>query len=171
MSKRYLINDTSFIEVGSWKGGVSGLVSLANKDKKIDYFVCDTFSGVVNSSQEDTFFKNSEYNNATSNDVKQVEDITGKKFNIVEGIFPNSISNFAINKPISFAHIDVDTYISAKESLDFILSNSINGAMIILDDYGGWFTDGITKFGNEIKSNNKLVVVPNHLGQLIIYKL
>ena len=57
MSKRYLINDTSFIEVGSWKGGVSGLVSLANKDKKIDYFVCDTFSGVVNSSQEDTFLK------------------------------------------------------------------------------------------------------------------
>ena len=100
-----------------------------------------------------------------------MEDITGKKFNIVEGIFPNSISNFAINKPISFAHIDVDTYISAKESLNFILSNSINGAMIILDDYGGWFTDGITKFGNEIKSNNKLVVVPNHLGQLIIYKL
>ena len=171
MSKRYLVNDTSFIEVGSWKGGVSGLVSLANKDKKIDYFVCDTFSGVVNSSQKDTFFKNSEYNNATSNDVKQVEDITGKKFNIVEGIFPNSMSNFVINKPISFAHIDVDTYISAKESLDFILSNSINGAMIILDDYGGWFTDGITKFGNEIKSNNKLVVVPNHLGQLIIYKL
>ena len=57
MSKRYLIDNTSFIEVGSWKGGVSGLVSLANKDKNVDYFVCDTFSGVVNSSEED-FFKN-----------------------------------------------------------------------------------------------------------------
>ena len=69
MSKRYLISDTAFIEVGSWKGGVSGIVALANKDKKIDFFVCDTFSGVVNSSQKDTFFKNSEYNNATSNAV------------------------------------------------------------------------------------------------------
>jgi len=153
MSKRYLVNDTSFIEVGSWKGGVSGLVSLVNKDKNIDYFVCDTFNGVVNSSQKDTFFKNSEYNNATSNDVREVENISDKKFNIVEGIFPNSMNNSVINKPISFAHIDVDTYISAKESLDFILSNSINGAMIVLDDYGGWFTDGITKFGNELKSN------------------
>ena len=171
MSKRYLVDNTSFIEVGSWKGGVSGLVSLANKDKNIDYFVCDTFSGVVGSSEEDTFFKNSEYKDATPNDVREVENKTGQKFNIVEGTFPNSINNFVINKPISFAHIDVDTYVSAKESLDFILNNSINGAMVILDDYGGWFTDGITKFGNELKQNKQLVVIPNHLGQLIIYKL
>ena len=171
MSKRYLVDNTSFIEVGSWKGGVSGLVSLANRDKNVDYFVCDTFSGVVKSSEEDTFFKNSEYNDATSNDVQEVENLTGQKFNIVEGIFPNSIKNIVINKPISFAHIDVDTYVSAKESLDFLLNNSINGAMIILDDYGGWFTDGITKFGNELKQNKQLVVIPNHLGQLIIYRL
>ena len=76
----------------------------------------------------------------------EIENKTGQKFNIVEGIFPNSINNFVINKPISFAHIDVDTYVSAKQSLDFLLNNSINGALIILDDYGGWFTDGITKF-------------------------
>ena len=50
-------------------------------------------------------------------------------------------------------------------------NSSINGAMIILDDYGGWFTDGITKFGNELKQNKQLIVIPNHLGQLIIYKL
>ena len=171
MSKRYLVDNSSFIEIGSWKGGVSGLVSLANKDKSIDYFVCDTFSGVVGSSEVDTFFKNSEYKDANPNDVREVENKTGQKFNIVEGIFPSSINNFVINKPISFAHIDVDTYVSAKQSLDFLLNNSINGAMIILDDYGGWFTDGITKFGNELKQNKQLVVIPNHLGQLIIYKL
>ena len=28
MSKKYLLDDTSFVEVGSWKGGVSGLVAL-----------------------------------------------------------------------------------------------------------------------------------------------
>lgn len=171
MSEKYLTEDSSFIEVGSWKGGVSGLVALKNKDKDVDYFVCDTFTGVVNSSEKDTFFKNTEYSDASINDVKEVENITGKKFNIIEGIFPNSFKNNELNKPISFAHIDVDTYISAKESLDFILKNSIKGAMIILDDYGGWFTDGITKFGNELKLNKDLVVIPNHLGQLIIYKL
>ena len=170
MSKRYLVDNSSFVEVGSWKGSVSGLVSLANQDKNVDYFVCDTFNGVVKSSEEDTFFKNSEYNDATPNDVQEVENITGQKFNIVEGIFPNSINNFVINKPISFAHIDVDTYISAKESFEFISKNSINGAVIVLDDYGGWFTDGVTEFGNELMESKEYFAVPNHIGQLIIFK-
>ncbi len=171
MSKRYLIDNTSFVEVGCWKGGVSGLVALENKHKVVDYYACDTFRGVVNSSEKDTFFKNGEYSNASIDDVKEVENITGQKFHIVKGKFPNSIEKINISKPVSFAHIDVDTYVSAKESLDFLLENAIKGAMIILDDYGGWFTDGVTKFGNELKSNKELVVIPNHLGQLIIYKL
>ena len=134
-SRRYLIQETSFIEIGSWRGGVSGLVALENDYKDVDYFVCDTFKGVVNSSEKDTFFKNNEYNTASITDVKEVEKITSKKFQIVEGIFPSSMENVKISKPVSFAHIDVDTYVSAKESLEFLLANSISGAVIILDDY------------------------------------
>ena len=52
MSKRYLAPDTSFIEVGCWKGGATGLVMLSNKDKNIDFYACDTFSGVVNTSRK-----------------------------------------------------------------------------------------------------------------------
>tara|TARA_A100001035_G_C27748236_1_gene485093 strand:+ start:201 stop:953 length:753 start_codon:yes stop_codon:yes gene_type:complete len=171
LSIRYLQENSSFIEVGSWKGGVSGLVALRNKHKNIDYYVCDTFSGVANSSENDSFFKNDEYNDASIDDVKEIESISDQKFNIIKGVFPNSMENIILNKPVSFAHIDVDTYVSAKESLDYLLLNSIKGALIVLDDYGGWFTDGVTKLGNEIKSNEDLVVIPNHLGQLIIYKL
>ena len=81
------------------------------------------------------------------------------------------MSKVKLKKPISFAHIDVDTYLSAKESLEFISKNAIKGALIILDDFGGWFTDGVTKFGNELKSDKRYFVVPNHLGQLLIYKI
>ena len=169
-SKQYLINETSFFEVGSWRGGASGLVALGNEHKNVDYFVCDTFKGVVNSSEKDSFFKNNEYNTASTTDINEVEKITSKKFQIVKGIFPNSMENVKINKPVSFAHIDVDTYVSAKESLEFLLANSISGAVIILDDYGGWFTDGVTQLGNELKLEESLFVVPNHLGQLIIFK-
>jgi len=171
MSKKYLVEDTSFVEVGCWKGGASGLVALENQNKNVDYFICDTFTGVVNSSDNDTFFMNNEYNTASIDDVKQIENISGKKFNIVEGVFPKSIEKTLMEKPISFAHIDVDTYISAQESIDFILLNAIKGAVIILDDYGGWFTDGVTKLGNELKLKEDLFIVPNHLGQLIIYKI
>ncbi len=171
LSKRYLLENSSFVEVGCWKGGVSGLVALENKHKKIDYYACDTFSGVTNSSENDSFFKNDEYNDASIDDVKEIQNIAGQKLNIIKGVFPNSMENIDLDKPISFAHIDVDTYISAKESLDYLLINSIKGAIVVLDDYGGWFTDGVTKLGNELKSNKDLLVIPNHLGQLIIYKI
>ena len=149
---------------------INGIFNSGEPEKEVDYFLCDTFSGVKNSSGKDSFFKNNEYDDATVEDVKKIEKISGQQFNIVEGIFPNSFSNVNIKKPISFAHIDVDTYISAKESFEFISSNSNSGALIILDDYGGWFTDGVTSFGNEIMKNKEFFAVPNHLGQLLIFK-
>ena len=76
------------------------------------------------------------------------------------------MENVKISKPVSFAHIDVDTYVSAKESLEFLLANSISGAVIILDDYGGWFTDGITKLGNELKLEGKLICCSKSSGPI-----
>ncbi len=171
MSRIYLQDNTSFVEVGSWKGGVTGLVSLTNKYKNIDYYACDTFEGVVNSSEKDSFFKNNEYNDASYWDVEKVAKIANCEINIVEGIFPKSMELISLQKPISFAHIDVDTYISAKESFDFIMQNAAKGAVVVLDDYGGWFTDGVTKFGNELKLQKDYFAVPNHLGQMIIFKV
>ena len=171
MSKRYLKPDTSFIEVGCWKGGVTGLVILSNKNKNIDYYACDTFTGVVNTSDKDSFFKGKEYDDTNINNINEIEDIVGEKIQTVEGIFPNSMKEVKLDKPVSFAHIDVDTYVSAKESLEFISANTIQGALVILDDFGGWFTDGVTKLGNELKSDKRYFVVPNHLGQLLIYKI
>ena len=171
MSRRYLVPDTSFVEVGCWRGGAIGLVVLANKEKHIDYYACDTFSGVVNISEKDSFFKGQEYNNSNIEDIEEINQITKEKINIVKGIFPTSMNDIKLNKPISFAHIDVDTYVSAKESFEFISLNTIRGALIILDDFGGWFTDGVTRFGNELKNNKEYFVAPNHLGQLLIYKI
>lgn len=171
MSKRYLAPDTSFIEVGCWKGGATGLVMLSNKDKNIDFYACDTFSGVVNTSSKDSFFKGKEYDDTSIKNINEVENIVGDNINTIQGIFPNSMNEVNLKKPISFAHIDVDTYISAKESLEFITTNAIQGALIILDDFGGWFTDGVTQFGNELKSDKRYFVVPNHIGQLLIYKI
>ena len=116
-------------------------------------------------------FKNRLKRDITVDDIKKLESKINQEFKVVEGNFPNSMNDINLNKPISFAHVDVDTYLSARNSLDFIIKNSIQGAVIVLDDYGGWFTDGITKLGNELKSVESLFVIPNHLGQLIIYKL
>ncbi len=171
LSKRYLKENTTFIEVGTWKGGVSAIVANANSNKNVHYYLCDTFEGVVKSSEKDTFFKNSEYSNANIADVGDVTKSIDAKISIIEGTFPESFVNKKFDFPISFAHIDVDTYDSAKDSLDFILKNCIQGAIIILDDYGGWFTDGVTKLGNELMENEDLYAIPNHIGQLVIFKI
>ena len=119
-SKKFLIENTAFIEVGCWNGGVSGLISMANTEKNIDYILCDTFSGVKNASENDSFFKNNEYSDASIDNIKKLETIANQKYRIVEGIFPNSISDEDIKYKISYAHIDVDTYISAKESFSLL---------------------------------------------------
>ena len=170
MSQLYLQSNTAFIEVGTWRGGVCGLVALSNKNKNFEIFACDTFTGVKNSSNHDTFFKNNEYADASIEDVNKVSDKVKKKFNVIEGVFPKSLSKNEISLPFSFAHIDVDTYLSAKESFEFISTNLLQGGVVILDDYGGWFTDGVTKFGEELKKDKNYFCVSNHLGQLIIFK-
>ncbi len=170
-SKQHLLSDTSFIEVGCWNGGASALIALSNQEKNVDYILCDTFTGVAKASDKDTFFKGQEYGDAEIKNIKELEKKTNQNFNVIEGIFPDSMDESFLEKPISFAHIDVDTYDSAKESLEYISKNSTKNAVIILDDFGGWFTDGVTRLGNELKLNKQYFVVPNHLGQLIIYKL
>ena len=171
LSQKYLKADTSFIEVGTWKGGVSAIVAHANSKKNVEYYLCDTFEGVVKSSKKDTFFKDKEYSDASIEDVKSATSFINSKVNLVSGTFPESFKNINLEHPISFAHIDVDTYNSAKDSIDFILNNSIKGAVLVLDDYGGWFTDGVTKLGNELIENQQLFAVPNHIGQLILFKI
>lgn len=169
LSQYYLMENTTFIEVGTWKGGVCGLISLANKEKKFDLYACDSFEGVKNSSDYDSFFKDGEYSDASINDIKEIEDISNHEIKIIKGIFPDSMIN-EIKSPISFAHIDVDTYFSAKESFEYISKRLLKGGVVVLDDYGGWFTDGVTQYGDELKRNSNFFVVPNHLGQLIIFK-
>ena len=171
LSLKYLEEGSIFVEVGTWRGGVSGLISLANSQKDLTIYCCDTFTGVKNSSDKDSFFIDNEYSDASINDIKELENKVNHEFEIIKGVFPNSFDKVTLEAPISMAHIDVDTYLSAKESFDFLFANLKKGGVIILDDYGGWFTDGITKFGQELKSRSDMFAVPNHIGQLIIFKL
>ena len=46
-----------------------------------------------------------------------------------------------------------------------------NNSAILLDDYGGWFTDGITLLGSELLEDKNTIFVPLNTGQgLILFK-
>ena len=73
---------------------LASIIKNISKDKNIDYFVCDTFSGVVGSSEVDTFFKNSEYiyfgtTDYTAPDTVFITNHAGELINqIVVGAIP-----------------------------------------------------------------------------------
>ena len=153
LSQKYLKADTSFIEVGTWKGGVSAIVAHANSKKNVEYYLCDTFEGVVKSSKKDTFFKDKEYSDASIEDVKSATSlINNSKVNLVSGTFPESFKNINLKHPISFAHIDVDTYKSAKDILEFLWEKMTKSGIIIFDDYGFHQTNGIRECLDEFVS-------------------
>ena len=173
-SKQFIREDTAFVEIGSWKGGVSALVSLnlTNSNiKNVDIYCFDTFDGVVMASDKDSFFSGSEYSDATVEDVESVFKLTDSNPTIITGTFPESAEKTGFDKKISFVHIDVDTYESAKRSIMYIKKYLSDNSAILLDDYGGWFTDGITLLGSELLEEENTIFVPLNTGQgLILFK-
>lgn len=144
------------LEIGVWRGGTGALIASALKNKKIDVFLIDTFEGVVKASEKDTLYKGGEHSDTSMEIVNNLlNNLNLENAKVIKGIFPEDIQtvNFLNGKSISFCHIDVDSYQSAKEIFNFIWDKmSING-VVIFDDYGFWGCEGITKLCNEIKNN------------------
>ena len=69
-------------------------------------------------------------------------------------------------------HIDVNTYISTKNSYNFIKGKIIKGGFIIFDDYGIFGVEQVTKFVNKIKKSDKkkFHFIDNYMGQCILIR-
>jgi hypothetical protein len=53
---------------------------------------------------------------------------------LVKGIFPDSAESLTIEK-VAFAHLDLDYEAGTTQSLDFLHSRLVPGAIVVLDDY------------------------------------
>jgi O-methyltransferase len=159
-----------YIEIGTYKGGSAALI--AKKNSNSTFFVCDTFQGVASASEHDNKYLGGEHSDVTKKDIVNFfNSLQIKNYKIIEGIFPESASNFLDNTKIKYCHIDVDTYLSAKNSYDFLWNKISKGGMIIFDDYGFIGTEGVTKFVNEIKDDSENIFFHNLNGHAIIVKI
>lgn len=96
-----------------------------------------------------------------------------KNFRILVGIFPDEINfekNLIENIKIKLCHIDVDTYASAKDILQYIWPKIVKGGAVFFDDYGFWGCEGITKLCNELKLEDS-IFIHNINGHAIFIKL
>lgn len=144
----------SIIEVGVYMGG--GLYHLAMESRKWNKPVIgyDTFKGLneVNSEIEPKLhigqFKN--------DDPRGLElaffKLNLRNVRLIKGVFPAS----CLKGPISFAHLDVDTYESTLMALTTIHFRLSPGGIIVVDDYKWKSTPGVETAVNVFKTRFEL---------------
>jgi O-methyltransferase len=165
----------AIIEVGTWKGGTTALIANRAAESGISdpIFACDTFAGVVKSSDVDGNYRNGEYADASATEVEElVSKVGAPPVTILQGIFPDDTAHsIPVDMQFRLAHIDVDVYQSAKDCVEWIWPRLVIGGIVVYDDYGAYAERGIAKYVNEqIPASDRLVFY-NLNGHGIVIKL
>lgn len=158
------------LEVGCWRGGTAGILTRMLPDRIV--YLADTFEGVVKSSQWE------HYQDKAHADTSP-ELVTGfltrqlgvTNFRLLKGIFPEDTGETIKSVKLSFVHIDVDVYRSAKDAFEFVWPNVSPGGMVVFDDYGFVTAcSGVYRFVNEIKNNADNLFIQNLNGHACLIK-
>jgi O-methyltransferase len=150
--------DGDILEIGVWRGGTAGVIAASNKKGRGTLFLADTFSGVVKAGEDDTLYRGGEHADTTKETVIGLLDkLDVKNYELLTGIFPDDFSNFA-STAIKLCHIDVDTFLSAKDIVDFVWPRITKGGAIVFDDYGFFGCEGITKFVNQLHLKDAIFI-------------
>lgn len=158
------------LEVGAWRGGSGALLAFAVQGSGKKVYLADTFSGVVKAGVNDTRYTGGEHSDT---DSKQVESwLVSLECDavILKGIFPEE-TGFLVQERLSFVHIDVDVYQSAKDVVDFVIPRMPIGGVIVFDDYGFSGCEGVTRLVNEMFHSRLFTQIHNLNGHAVLIKI
>ncbi len=161
------------LEVGTWRGGTGGLLGRRAKELNLEceVFLCDTFEGVVKTSEKDESYSGGEHADTS---LPTVQELTGKlelsNIRILQGIFPEDTADQIADRKFRFCHIDVDVYQSGKDILDWVWLRMDVGAVVVFDDFGFASTTGITRLVHEEETRDDLICVQNVNGHAVFIK-
>lgn len=164
----------AFLEIGVWRGGTAAIVGkkLSLSGANTDFYLADTFTGVAKASSKDGYYSGGEHADTS---IGMVESIINGKYNhyrILQGIFPDDTAHLVNNEAkFGYCHIDVDVYESANGIVNWIWDKMVLAGVIVFDDYGFHYCDGITRFVNEQKGKSDRIVLHNLNGHAIIVKI
>jgi|SRR5690606_19184376 len=157
------------VEVGVWRGGTAALIGSAASTKSIHLF--DTFSGVAKASEHDTFYSGGEHSDTSVEVVKSLMRSLNLECHIHIGVFPDD-TYADLPELISFAHIDVDTYQSAREACLTIWPRLSKSGVIVFDDYGFFGCEGVTQAVHELAAATPNAFFLHNLnGHAVLVKL
>lgn len=157
------------VEVGAYKGGSA--LHLSNSCPNRRVIVCDSFAGFeALDSVLDNNFNMAMFKDTQTETVERLFEGKQRNARVVAGFFPRSCLGIDL-KPISFAHIDVDSYKATIEGLQFADGCMMEESLILLDDCNRK-AGGVDKaIGEFVKGKRVCAVVPLFPSQaLLIHK-
>lgn len=157
------------VEVGVWRGGTAALVASVLPGKQMHLF--DTFAGVAKADGAfDTLYSGGEHADTATDIVEQLFSAASRTARFHVGIFPDDTLG-ELPETVAMAHIDVDTYGSAKESFRAIWPRVQAGGMLIFDDYGFFGCEGVAQAVTELRGDlDDAVFVHNLNGHGLFIK-
>jgi len=171
-SNTYLTYDVDgdIAEVGVYSGGSAKVIN-EYKNKKKTLFLFDTFEGL-----KDCCEKDGEYlqNGFFTHDYEHVKKMFEGDDSVVlvKGYFPESTNTLIDNTKFSFIHLDVDTYQSTLNCLNYFYDKINKGGIIVVHDYtNNNQTEGVPLAVNEFLSDKAETVMTLGTSQGIIHKL
>lgn len=159
------------IEVGTYGGGSARLMSLFLKKNKLIYSF-DTYEGLVDVDDkdltQDTSLKNGDFLQVYENVKNKFSDVN----NVIlkKGYFPEC-QDFEDSKLFSLAHLDVDTYQSTLNCLDFLYPRMLKNGIIISHDFGNCSTPGVGLAFREFFRDKPEHIIPLWDTQCMIIKI
>jgi hypothetical protein len=155
--------DGDVAEVGVYKGGSAKLISETTK-KQVHLF--DTFKGLPEVSEGDnkSQFKKGDYC-APYDDVRNYLK-TNLNVTLYKGIFPLTAGPVKDRK-FSFVHLDVDTYKSTLDCLEFFYPRMNSGGVIISHDYTSAI--GVRKAFDEFFMDKREIIIDSLTGSSQCY--
>ncbi|MGA7627599.1 MAG: TylF/MycF/NovP-related O-methyltransferase [Methanoregula sp.] len=153
-------------EVGVYKGGSAKIICSAKGERVLHLF--DTFAGLPRVDDVDAVWPFYEGKFAASYDDVKTYLSQEKNVFLYKGIFPDT-SGPVRDIRFSFVNLDVDTYNSTKQCLEFFYPRMNSGGVIVSHDY--LTAPGVRKAVDEYFANKPEPVVETAASQCIVVKL
>lgn len=131
-------------EVGTYQGASARLICEAKGDA--EFHVFDTFCGLLDTSEDDALFRQHDYS-AAEQDVRRYLSPYSNVF-IHRGFFPADTGNLIADRKFSFVNLDVDTYQSTRDCLEFFYPRLLPGGILLSHDYAQ--ADGVRRAFDEV---------------------
>ena len=163
-------------ELGTYRGGSVILIANALSHKRVYGF--ESFEGLFNLSAADKLrtgrrTRGHALGDFAITDEKERNAIRHRMREsgvcLLEGRF-SITSKLVADREFCFAHFDGDTYLSAKEFIEFFCPRLVSGGRLVFDDFRWEATPGVEQALIEAFSNSNSEIIPLEHNQIVIVK-